>query len=253
MAQEERLRARAYGDRYRIERLNGGWRGRLPESPLETISAVRFIDRWYHASDKTTWYALPSNGYKTTVVGGEAPVSCLRKTQCWFDEENSCISHSNATCANEPYREEKLLLKRDRHRDKKRAYRQLDSINYERIGWPSTSASPAHRKKTATPSGRHDSRYRMQPRPTDTTPPLHSLHSTALLPTSTRTSLVPISPPCRLARLVRMHQRRMATSSYRHKLSRLDCQTIINWPWLGRCKAKTQLDNIVILREKPRC
>lgn len=76
-----------------------------------------------------------------------------------------------------PYRlirDGKLLLKRDRHRDKTRAYRRLDSINYEQIGWPSTSASPAHRKETATPSGRHDSRYRMQPRPTDATPPLNS-------------------------------------------------------------------------------
>lgn len=98
-----------------------------------------------------------------------------------------------------PYRlirDGKLLLKRDRHRDKTRAYRRLDSINCGQIGWPSTSASPAHRKETATPSGRHDSRYRMQPRSTDATPPSKLLRSTAPRPTSTRTSLVPLSPPC---------------------------------------------------------
>lgn len=49
--------------------------------------------------------------------------------------------------------------------------------------------------------------------------PSELLCNTALRPTSTITSLVPISPPCRLARLVRMQQRRMAPSDYWHKLS----------------------------------
>lgn len=49
--------------------------------------------------------------------------------------------------------------------------------------------------------------------------PSELLCGTALPPTSTITSLVPVSPPCRLARLVRMQQRRMAPSDYWHKLS----------------------------------